>query len=322
MKFVFTGYVRSSGFARPEDWLKRLAAYFGVLEALAGRHEVISIEQIGYTGSMEQKGVQYRFMEFGTGRILFFPFRLHRFIKHQKPDIVLVHGIEFPLQVLQLRWKLGKTVKILVQSHSNRIPGGYKALLQRLADKHIDAYLFTSHTTGNAWADRQLIRDRRKIRELMVGSSVFIPADRKSARDRLGIPQDISLFLWAGRLDKNKDPMTVIKAFLRFVAQEQRAKLYFIYQTNDLKAELEKYLRQHDATAAVTLVGKVEHEAMADWFSSADYFISGSAKEVFGAAVVEAMSCGCIPILSDIPSFRRIVADGDCGFLFRQGSED
>jgi glycosyltransferase involved in cell wall biosynthesis len=36
-------------------------------------------------------------------------------------------------------------------------------------------------------------------------------------------------------------------------------------------------------------------------------------------AVIEAMSCGCVPIVSDIPSFRRITGDGRFGRLFPVG---
>jgi glycosyltransferase involved in cell wall biosynthesis len=38
-----------------------------------------------------------------------------------------------------------------------------------------------------------------------------------------------------------------------------------------------------------------------------------------GHAVLEAMACGVIPVVSDLPPFRRLVDNGRCGFLFPQG---
>jgi glycosyltransferase involved in cell wall biosynthesis len=322
VKFLFASYVRSSGFTNPEDWLRRLAAYFGVLEALALEHEVISIEQIGCTAKVEKNGVQYYFMDFGNRARLLFPYRLHRFIKKQKPDIIIIHGIVFPLQVMQLRLQAGRKTKIIVQSHSNHLPGKYTAILQRLADRWIDAYFFTAMESAHEWVGKKLIGDPKKIKEVMVGSSVFVAVDKTKARELLGIPQNTPVFLWVGRLDSNKDPMTVLKTFLRFVAQYAGARLYFIYQAEDMLGRIKSYLSENDPAATVKLVGKVEHQRMADWLSSTDYFISSSWQEVFGAAVVEAMSCGCIPIVTDIPSFRQITAEGDCGFLYERGNEN
>jgi glycosyltransferase involved in cell wall biosynthesis len=58
---------------------------------------------------------------------------------------------------------------------------------------------------------------------------------------------------------------------------------------------------------------------MEAWYNSADYIISGSHYEGSGYAVCEAMSCGCIPILTDILSFRRMTGNGSCGTLYAPG---
>jgi hypothetical protein len=34
------------------------------------------------------------------------------------------------------------------------------------------------------------------------------------------------------------------------------------------------------------------------------------------------MSCGCVPILTDIPAFRAMTGYGKCGLLFRPGDEE
>jgi glycosyltransferase involved in cell wall biosynthesis len=34
------------------------------------------------------------------------------------------------------------------------------------------------------------------------------------------------------------------------------------------------------------------------------------------------MSCGCIPIVTNIPSFKKITGDGKYGFLFTPGETD
>ena len=59
---------------------------------------------------------------------------------------------------------------------------------------------------------------------------------------------------------------------------------------------------------------------MQDWYNSADFIISGSRHEGSGISVIEAMSCGCIPILTRIPSFIKITDKAATGFLYEPGN--
>ncbi|HEY6504012.1 MAG TPA: glycosyltransferase, partial [Chitinophagaceae bacterium] len=74
-------------------------------------------------------------------------------------------------------------------------------------------------------------------------------------------------------------------------------------------------------TGAVILIGKVDHQQMQDWYNSADFIISGSHYEGSGIAVCEAMSCGCIPVVTNILSFRGMTGQGKCGLLYEPGKD-
>jgi glycosyltransferase involved in cell wall biosynthesis len=320
MKFVFVGYTSNPQYSDPQDWLFQIRAYLGVLESLAKEHEVISIEQIGYSGVLVQNAVQYHFIK-PLHRRDYFPERLHHFIAAQSPDIILIHGMEHPLQLIHLRRTVGKHARIIVQSHSPKLPSGIKKWVQRFADRSVNAYFFSSKQMARPWLQHRLISNADKLFEVPVGSSVFDRVDRTFARNSTGMGEG-KIFLWAGRLDHNKDPLTVVKAFLRFAQEDPLAKLYMIFQQNDLLQEVQQLLQQNKAGEQVILVGTVAHAAMQDWFCSADFFISSSHFEVFGAAVAESMSCGCIPLLSDIPAYRSITGNGACGILFHPGDDN
>jgi glycosyltransferase involved in cell wall biosynthesis len=318
MKFVFLGYVNTPEFKRPEDWIKRIRGYFGVLESLSRRHSVVSIEQIGYEGEYHSNGVNSYFFNHSRNRLRF-PFRLHRFVRRLNPDIVVVHGLHFPRQVILLRLALGGRARIFVQSHADKLPTGSKRMMQRIADRYTNAYLFTSQVMAKEWVQKGLIASAEKIRELMVGSSVLSRVARTAATVKMGIRGN-PVFIWAGRLDENKDPLTLINAFLAFAATCPMARLYVIYQTDELLPLIYAKLANNPRRDSIALVGRVAHEEMAWWFSAADFVISTSHAEAFGLAVAEAMSCGCIPIVTDIPSYRKITADGACGLLFERGN--
>lgn len=321
MKIVSTSYVNSPGFSDPEQWLDRISFYTGILEELAKDHIVESIEQINYSGVLKRNGVTYHFLNFKKP-IVYFPLKLHRYIKKLLPDIVFVNGFIFPLQIIQLRFALGRRVKIIVINHAEKPGSGIRKILQRLSDRFINTYFFTAKEMGDEWVQQGIIACTTKVTEVMEASSSFYTTDKEKPLAVTGVKGN-PVFLWVGRLDSNKDPLTVIKAFHAFIKQQPGAKLYMIYHTEELKDQITGLIRENKfLQPAVSLVGKVSHAEMQYWYNSADFIISGSHHEGSGIAVCEAMSCSCVPILTDIPSFRRMTGPGKCGLLYEAGNSE
>ena len=94
-----------------------------------------------------------------------------------------------------------------------------------------------------------------------------------------------------------------------------------IYQSNEMLVELRSLIMKSQASDFIHLGGKVDHPEISYWYSSADFIISTSHYEGSGIAVCEAMSCGCIPVLSNLPSFRMMTNNGNVGVLFESGDE-
>lgn len=316
MRFVFASYVVTDTYSKPEAWLYRIRAYTGMLEALSAAHEVISIEQINYEGECLANGVQYKFKRFGKER-LSNSFNLNCYIKSLKPDVVFIQSLHFPLQVIALRNQLGSGVKIMVQNHAEQPFTGIKKYLQRFADSYIDAYLFASQQMGNDWVKKGNIASAKKIHEVMEVSSVFYPLDRSLAIQKTGALG--RAYLWVGRLNDNKDPLNVVNAFIDFAERHPEVRLYMIYHTEELLSEVIALLEARTAHDSVILVGKVPNDELLHWYNSVDFVVSGSHYEGSGTAVCEAMSCGCIPIVTDIFSFRAMTDDGRCGILYPPG---
>lgn len=321
MKLIFTSYNGSPQYNNPGTWLKRINGWIGILEKLAATNIVIDIERINYEGEYHQSGVQYYFMRANKKTILF-PWRMHRLVKRLQPDIVFVNGFIFPLQIIQLRWTLGKRTKIIVINHAEKPFTGFRKFFQQQADKYVDGYFFTAKEMGTEWVRQKIISNENKVTEVMEASSVFSIMEKQKARTRTDVTGDMS-FLWVGRLDANKDPMTVVKAFGQFIKHQPLAKLYMIYHTDELYDEIVAFCKNQEILKnAVRLIGRVAHDEMQYWYNSVDFIISGSHYEGSGVAVCEAMSCGCIPILTNIQSFRKMTGPGKCGLLYEPGNAE
>jgi glycosyltransferase involved in cell wall biosynthesis len=314
MKIVSIGYSKTEEFSDPVKWLERISFYTGLLEALAKQHHVTSIERINYEGQLKQNDVDYHFINLKS-KVVRFPWRMHRLIKKMEPDVVFVNGFIFPLQIIQLRWKLGRWVKIIILHRSEKPASGLKKWFQKIANKKVDGFLFSSLEFGKDWKG---IIDQQNIHEIVQASSSFQPGDKNKARELFSI-KGSPVFIWVGNLDKNKDPLTLIRAFKEYLSFHPQAVLYIIHQSDELISECKELIGTNEN---IKLVGKVEHNKLESWYNTADFFISTSHYEGNGIAALEAMSCGCIPILSNIISFRRMTGPGKCGSLFKPGNAD
>jgi glycosyltransferase involved in cell wall biosynthesis len=320
MKFVFASYVVTKEFDDPERWLKRIDLYAGIQGALSVGNEVISIEQINYEGRYVKDGVDYQFLKLSAFERLV-PLKLHRYILSHKPDIVVIQGLHFPLQVIQLGLLNRKKAKIIAQHHAEKPFTGIKKHFQRIADYFIDAYLFAARPIGIDWANKGNLSSPRKIHEVMEVSTHFHPINKEVARIKTGVNGSV-VFLWVGRLNKNKDPLNIVKAFLRFASISPGARLYMIYQTDELLNEIKQLISTSFHGNKIVLVGKILHDDLLYWFNSADFLLSGSHYEGSGTVVCEAMACGCVPVVTNIDSFRMITDNGRCGLLYEIGNED
>jgi glycosyltransferase involved in cell wall biosynthesis len=318
MRIVFLSYNYSPDIRSPQAWLERIKFYIGWSECLAKNHTVIRVDQINYEGEFTHNGIQYYCVDDGK-RINYFPRKLNRFVRDLRPEVVVVSSFLFPLQVIQLRSCLGNKVKIIVQHHAEKPFSGIKKEIQRLASRKADAFLFTSFETGADWVRKNNLDSANKIFELVEVSSAFFPIDKNLAREKTHV-YGSPVFLWVGRLNQNKDPITAVKAFLKFSVSQPSARLFMIYHTAELVSDIENLFAAVPGIRPVLLIGKIPHSELLYWFNSADFYLSASHYEGSGTALCEAMSCGCIPVVTDIPSFSMI--SGHSGLLYEPGDED
>jgi len=320
MVYVFVTYAPSLNFDSPESWFERTEGYAGAPERLSRENTVFNIKQINYEGICTHNGVQYHFKNFGNKKKRF-PWRLNRYVKSLNPDIVFVQGLHNPLQLIQLKMLLDKKTKIIAQNHAEKPFSGIRKIIQKIADRYVDAYLFASREMGMDWVDKGNLASAKKIHEVMEVSSIFYPVKKAAAKLRTGV-EGKPVFLWVGRLNDNKDPLTVVKAFLKFTESSPDAVLYMIYHTDELLGEIKRLIDGGGKKNKIMLIGRLPHKDLLYWYNAADFFISASHYEGSGTAVCEAMSCGCIPIVTDIFSFRMITDGGNCGLLYEAGNPD
>jgi glycosyltransferase involved in cell wall biosynthesis len=120
--------------------------------------------------------------------------------------------------------------------------------------------------------------------------------------------------LWVGRLTENKDPLTVLSGFELALQELPTARLYMVYGSEELLPQVRARVESSPTLKpAVTLLGSLAYADLEAVYNSADYFVLGSHREGASGALVEALACGVIPVVTDVPSSRRLTNGGTIG---------
>jgi glycosyltransferase involved in cell wall biosynthesis len=237
-----------------------------------------------------------------------------------RPDIAHVHGMIFPAETWLLRRALPAATAIVVQNHSDggvvgRAP--WLRLLGRASRGAADGFLFAALEHAAAWRDAGFISSRQSTYQVMEASTPLRPIARAAARDATGVHGSPAV-LWVGRLNANKDPLTVLDGFERALARLPAATLTMIYGEDALLGQVRQRVdRSPDLKARVRLIGAVPRDRIAAYFSAADLYVAGSHHEGSGYALLEACACGAVPVVTDIPTFRLLT--GAAGALWPPG---
>ncbi|MGH2538093.1 MAG: glycosyltransferase family 4 protein, partial [Candidatus Promineifilaceae bacterium] len=190
--------------------------------------------------------------------------------------------------------------------------------LQAAATRRLARGLFAQRELAEPLVAAGLLRPGQ-VAECMELSSTFRPQARAAARELTGM-RGAPVFLCAGHLKPVKDPLTTLAGFDAIQQVWPQAELYWHYLEAELLAEVGAYLARRPGLAGrVHLRGPAPHASLETIYNSADFYLQASRREIGGSALLEAMACGCIPVVSDIPSFRAITAGGRFGLLFPVG---
>ncbi len=323
----------------PSRYLDAVPLLRHLPQALAARgHEVEAVAQFSRDAELEAGGVRYQLVAPGAaahaasrlarlarqpGALWLPAWRALRHLRSAEAELWHVHGTMLHLNLgLVLAARLGGLPPFVLHHHggepSRSRPG---RRWQRFVFGRASRLLFTFAEQAEPYVRAGVVASGGgQVAQLVETSSALEAGDRAEARRRTGIEGD-PVFLSAGRLHPIKDPLTVLRGFEGILANRPDARLYCCYRTAELLGELEAYLSGRPGLASrVHFLGRLEYAAMEPVFNSADFLLQASRREHSGVAVLDAMACGVIPVVTDIPSFRAMT--GRHGLLFPPGDPE
>lgn len=300
----------------PERLLAAWPTLSEVAAAVACTGARVSVVQAAHRDArLERDGVAYHFVAPGGAGVL--AWRLARRVRALAPDVVHLQGLGFPLQARLLA--RAARAPVLVQDRADRPPPPWRRPLHRWGLARIAGAAFTAAAQAAPFVEAGVLRRDLPIFEVPGSSSRFTPGDQRAARAATGLHGDPCL-LWVGRLDANKDPLTVLDALSASLCRLPGAQLWCCYTEAPLLARVRARLAAEPELAArVHLLGTVAHAQVQALCRAADFLVLGSHRESTGFAVLEALACGTPPLVTEIPAFRRLTGEGSVGALSPPG---
>jgi glycosyltransferase involved in cell wall biosynthesis len=254
-------------------------------------------------------------------------------------DIVVVSGMKtIPISAVPICRLLGKKCVVRVESPfemvepistesletMNGFIGRFLSrilkLMQRMMLRQANCVVAISQDI----ADRLMRLERPPARIARIGNAVDlskfkpVPLDeRERLRERLAFPAGRTIVLYVGRLSRAKGVMMLIEAWLELIAIYPNAYLLMVGSGkgswDDCEADIVEYVRNHDLSSHVALVG--HSNDVHEYLQASDLFVSPSDYEGFSLTLLEALGCAIPVVTTSVGAAPEIIRDGLNGFL-------
>lgn len=154
----------------------------------------------------------------------------------------------------------------------------------------------------------------------IVDQRVFHPAksiEKANLRKKLGLPLDVMLVTYTGRLVSYKGLPMLLKAWKDLTCRQMETALVLVGSGGEDIANCEKELRDfvdhNGMSGVVTFAGNVDN--VQEYLQASDVFVFPTQYEAFGLSLIEAMACGLPAVASAAGGVKDIIESGRNGLL-------
>jgi glycosyltransferase involved in cell wall biosynthesis len=148
---------------------------------------------------------------------------------------------------------------------------------------------------------------------------VFSPEGPLPPPDKFTRKAGTTTFIYTRSYDPLYGTDVLLDAFL--IARNVNPSLRLLLLGNGSQCEdIRGYVRSHNLTDAVLPLGPQPEDELPTWFRAADAYISCAKSDGTSISLLEAMATGLPVVVTDIPSNREWVTEGENGWLAAPGS--
>ncbi len=283
------------------------------------------LAQLGLTATLQAIAIERRIAPWRDARALLALYRLFR-----RERFHLVHSVSPKAGLLAMLAGRLARVPVRVHTFTGQVwvtRTGFTKWFLKLMDRLI--VVFATHVLVDSPSQREFLLAQRVVsadKSWVLGKGSISGVDvarfkpdphmRDSLRRELGYRDNDVVFLYLGRLNRDKGVLDLTAAFARVPPVADNARLLVVGPDEDgAKAAMRDALG--NTTAQVRFVDYTDRPQ--DYMGAADVFCLPSYREGFGTVIIEAAACGVPAIASRIYGIIDAVVDGVTGILIAPG---
>jgi len=153
----------------------------------------------------------------------------------------------------------------------------------------------------------------------------FKKIPKPEARKSLGLPTDVILLLFVGRLGKEKNIEFLIEV-MKYIKENNEKLIYLVIVGDNPDKRVMEELKNKAKTLNVydrtIFTGYLEYERVIEAYYASDIFVFSSITETQGLVILEAMASGLPVVAIDDDAISDFVKDGINGFLVPNNQEN
>lgn len=215
--------------------------------------------------------------------------------KLKKPIIAYTHSIEWELATKSIG-KFKHIINIFVRKLTKYYYNKY------------DIIIFPAQEVLEKFR-KNGITSRAKIVHMGTDVDKFAPAENKDdAKKKINIDPKFKVIGYVGRLAREKDPLTLYRAFRKLEKKHDDIKLLIIGEG------LDEYHKKFSSERNIIYAGKQDN--VVPYLQAMDIFVLPSLTETSSLSTIEAMSCGLPVITTPVGYIKEYIKEKLNGMFF------
>ncbi|WP_411954037.1 glycosyltransferase family 4 protein [Alkalibacillus sp. S2W] len=247
---------------------------------------------------------------------------LVKFINQNSFSFVHTHGPRATFLMALMKWAINPPLLTTIHSDPRHdflekgLKGRICYYLNRLSFKAVDHFIVVSSKFSKLMQNQYKI-PQTKISTILNGINFNVQYEPYS-KEEMGFDKNAILIAMVARIEPVKQPLLAIKMIEEVIKEQPNVRLMMI-GTGIYKGKVEHYIKQHNLTEYVYLLG--HRDDVQRLIVSSDLLLLTSKSESFPLVLLEAARAKVPIITTDVGDVKKLIPSTEYGWVVNQDNQ-
>lgn len=194
----------------------------------------------------------------------------------------------------------------------------YKIIIW-LVCKYGQEFFFFGRELEDLYKKYNIPESKLKRYKHLVNTKFFIPLspeEKVKEKQNLGIKENDMVINMITRLDVEKGFEYVLPALREIMSRRSNDFIILVAGKGRLRKQIEDYIKENKLNEHIKLLGPLDREKVRRLLQASDiHLYAGTMGCSISIALLEAMACGCVPIVTSVPEMHKYIITPEMGWV-------